>query len=298
MHSIGDGIWTAIITPMQEDGSIDWVSFEKLLEKQKNAKVTGVVVSGTTGEAPTLSVQEKLSLIRKAKAYLGSSTQVMAGTGNSNTEQSLELSKLAKDAGADSLLLVTPPYNKPSLNGIKAHFKLILDSVKLPTCLYHVPSRTGAKLSPEALSELLELEGLVAIKEATGEIDYMTHLAIHSDQKTLLSGDDFSYLGALAVGAAGCISVVSNLFPKAMVELTEAFKKGDVQKATHLNKAIFQVATAMFSDSSPSPLKFTLSNEGLTNNKLRLPLFPVDKESEINIQGIISEAKTILKELN
>ena len=149
-----DGVWTAIATPFIHGGAIDWASFEKHLEQQAAGGVTGVVISGTTGESPTLTVQEKISLVRKARAILPPKVRIMAGSGGNNTSQSMELSKLCVDAGADSLLIVTPPYNKPSMAGLKLHFQMISDAVQVPLCLYHVPGRTGQNLSASALATI------------------------------------------------------------------------------------------------------------------------------------------------
>ena len=193
------GVWTALVTPFHEDGSLDMEGFEKLVEKQVKAGVDGVVVFGTTGDPPTLTVQEKLTLLKKTKAIAGEKIGIMAGSGGNNTAQTVELSKLCVDAGATSLLVVTPPYNKPGLNGLKAHYKAVTDAVNIPVTLYHVPGRTGAFLSSDVMLEVLENPQIKAVKEASGDINYFTNIAMKTEIP-MLSGDDFTYLPSLASG--------------------------------------------------------------------------------------------------
>lgn len=274
-NTISAGVWTAIVTPFAPDGSLDLDSFSRLVERQAAAGISGIVIAGTTGEASTLTVQEKLTLIRKAKATAGTSLQIMAGTGSSNTAQDLELSKLAVDAGADSLLVVTPAYSKPSLAGLHQHFSQIAAAVTAPICLYHVPSRTACHLAAEPLSELLAIPKITAIKEASGDMGTMTELSARCPSTTLLSGDDFSYLASLTAGGHGCISVVGNVFPKLMVEMTKAYDAGDIKMAQKLNWDVVRASTALFMDSSPSPCKLILAHFKLCHDVLRSPLAPV-----------------------
>ena len=190
------GIYTAIITPFNNDETIDYESFRKLLKKQAEAKVNGVVVFGTTGESPTLDDSEKLELIKVARNELPSEIKVMAGTGSNNTKKTIELSKQAVKAGADSLLIVTPPYNKPNDEGMYNHFSLIATELKTPICLYHVPGRTGQLLTADQMAKLSEIEEIVAIKEASADLALFTETAIKSDALAL-TGDDPTYLASL-----------------------------------------------------------------------------------------------------
>ncbi len=290
------GVWTAVITPFLEDGSIDWVAYEGLVEKQIEARVTGVVVSGTTGEAPTLTVQEKISLLRKTTALCSGKIRVMAGTGSNNTGQSVELSKLAEDAGADSLLVVTPPYNKPSLAGLKAHFKSIAEAVKVPICLYHVPGRTAQHLSVPMLEELTRIDQIAAVKEASGDLGFFARAASVC-QAEFLTGDDPTYLASLAVGGHGVISVVSNIFPKAMVAIKDAFNKGDHQKALKINRILMPMIDVLFVEPNPCPTKYILSKIGRCKPTLRLPLAPVLTTSEESISLVYEDTKNELKEI-
>lgn len=297
-QSIAHGVWTAIVTPFHADGSLDLSSFSRLMERQAAAGVAGVVLSGTTGEAGTLTVQEKLTLIRRAKATVGSDVQIMAGSGAANTQQDVELSKLSVDAGADSLLVVTPAYSKPSLAGLKAHFTAIAAAATVPVCLYHVPSRTACNLAAEPLTELLAIPNIGAIKEASGDMATMTKLSGRCPDTTLLSGDDFSYLPSLLAGSHGCVSVVGNVFPKLMVQMTKAYEVGDLKMAKALNQDVVAASTALFLDSSPAPTKQILAQHGLCEDVLRAPLVPVTADKRPAVQEALEAVNRSHQELS
>lgn len=290
------GVWTAIVTPFRDDQQIDWDAYEELLKKQEKAGVKGVVVSGTTGESPTLAVQEKLALIRKARATLGANVRVMAGTGDNNTLQSIELSKLAQDAGADSLLIVTPPYNKPSTAGLVNHYTLIAQAVKIPLCLYHVPGRTAQLLSPEQLAAITAVKGVACVKEASADLALYSR-ALMKSRSIFLSGDDPTYLGSLAVGGAGVISVVSNIFPEAMVALTDAFFANDREKALKLHEALLPAIDILFCEVNPCPTKAAMAALGWAKNVVRAPLAPVGESNFRRIDETIKAAAENLKGL-
>ncbi len=291
-----DGVWTAIATPFSENGSIDWTSFEKHLAQQVGGGVSGIVISGTTGESPTLTVQEKISLVRKARALLPPHVRVMAGSGGNNTAQSIELSKLCVDAGADSLLIVTPPYNKPSLAGLKLHYQMIADSVNVPLCLYHVPGRTAQSLSPHAIATLTNITNVVSVKEASGDIALYSRV-VNASKASILSGDDPTYLASLSVGGHGVISVVSNVFPEAMVALTHAYNTQQNAKALAIHKALMPAIDILFCETNPCPLKAALEIFGLGKNVLRAPLAPVSDENYALIKKTLLTARDELKSI-
>jgi len=270
------GVYTAIATPFTKDGQIDWGAFDKLLHMQAQAEVDGVVVTGTTGESPTLSVDEKVSLYRRARAFLPASVKVMAGTGGNDTKQSVELSRLAQDAGVDSLLIVTPPYNKPTKEGLYAHYEAIGKAVRIPLCLYHVPSRTGQRLAPEDLAYICSLPQVTAVKEASADLCLFSKaVSLTQGQADYLSGDDFTFLPTLAVGGQGVISVVTNIFPRAFVQLTRRFRRGDTGGALAIHQAIFPLVESLFLESNPGPAKYILAQQGIIQDSLRLPLVSV-----------------------
>jgi 4-hydroxy-tetrahydrodipicolinate synthase len=290
------GVWTALVTPFRSDLQIDWDAFDQLLTMQQDAGVAGIVISGTTGEAPTLAVHEKLSLIRRARARLSPQVRIMAGTGDNNTQQSIELSRLAEDAGADSLLVVTPPYNKPSTAGLIGHYKAIADNVTIPMCLYHVPGRTAQFLSVDSLAKICSHAGVATVKEASADIAFFSR----AKQKTgipFLSGDDPTYLASLAVGGVGVISVISNVYPKAMVELTRAFEAGDKKRALALHEALLPAMDVMFCEVNPCPAKAAMALKGMIQNTVRQPLAVVEEASAQWIAQIIASTDQNLKGL-
>lgn len=290
------GVYTALVTPFTKDGQVDWAAFDRLLAMQAKAEVDGVVISGTTGETPTLSVDEKVSLFRRARAALPPSVEVMAGTGGNDTRASIELSKLAQDAGVNSLLIVTPPYNKPSREGLRAHFEAIANAVRIPLCLYHVPGRTGQRLSPEDLAYLCELPQVTCVKEASGDL-FLFSKAFLLSKATYLSGDDFTYLPSLSVGGKGVISVLTNIFPRAFVLMTRKFLQKDIQGALDIHNALLPLIEGLFSEASPGPTKDLLAHAGLIQNHLRLPLVPVEATTHERLVRLYKSTSAQLEEL-
>lgn len=291
------GIFTAIISPFMDDGSIDWEAFEKIIANQIEGGADGIVVAGTTGESPTLSVQEKLSLIRKAKALAGEKLHIMAGTGGQCTRQTTELSRLAADAGADSLLIVTPPYNKPNIQGLLGHFKSINDEVGLPICLYHVPGRTALKLSHEELRKICELEHVSVVKEASGDLNFFSKAVGSMPRQVFLSGDDPTFLASLAIGAKGCISVISNIYPNAMKSMLNAFVSGNPLSAMKIHHTLAPLIDSLFIETNPCPLKYCMHYKGFGSNTLRLPLAPISREHEKLLRDQIDQTDRLLSQL-
>lgn len=288
------GVWTALATPFQSDQQVDWAAFEKLLDLQKSGQVSGVVLAGTTGESPTLSLQEKLTMIRKARAILPSQIRVMAGTGDSSTAHSIELSIQAQDAGADSLLVVTPPYNKPSTAGLIQHYQSIVKSVKIPVCLYHVPGRTSQFLTVDQISTVCDSSKVQAVKEASGDIAYFSRS--NSRLKIpFLSGDDPTFFASLAVGGAGVISVVSNIFPGEVVRLYNAFRAGRMDECLKIHNRLMPAIDTLLCEVNPSPLKAALQVLGLAQNVVRPPLATVTDANFQKISETIQATARALK---
>ena len=284
------GVWTALVTPFLEDLSIDYTTWDKLILAQKNAGVTGLVISGSTGEGATLTTTEKLSLMKRAKALVGHDLYLMGGIGGSDTAQCIELAKLYEDAGADCLLVVTPPYNKPSLAGLKIHFQSIGEKVRIPLCLYHVPGRTGQRLDAYSLSELCKIPSIKMVKEASGDLSLFSE-ALLSSNVLYFSGDDLTYLGSLAYGAAGSISVISNLFPKEWVALTEAFSNKNFEKMQSLNRVLFPLNKNMYIEGNPTPLKACMEMIRLCKGYVRPPLAPVTDENRQKLEALLQSYK-------
>jgi len=290
-------IFTALVTPFCEDKSIDWKAFQGLVEGQVEAAVDGLVLCGTTGEAPALTVSEKISLIKRAKALAGDDLHIMAGSGSSNTEQSVELSKLCLDAGADSLLVVTPPYNKPSLSGLVAHFEAIATAAKAPMCLYHVPGRTAQRLTASEMKEICQIDNFFSVKEASADLSLFSKVVQVCPDKKVFSGDDPTYLPSLSVGGLGCISVLTNIFPKPFVAMTKAFEQGEVARATEIHNTLYPFIQALFSETNPCPLKAALNIAGLCKNLVRLPLDVVLPSNYNLLEKLFRETNKRLEEL-
>ena len=220
----------------------------------------------------------------------------MAGSGVNNTEQSVELSRLCVDAGADCLLVVTPPYNKPSPDGLKLHFTTIAESVSVPLCLYHVPGRTGQLLSPDVLASLCTIKGIACVKEATGDLSFLTRAINKTRQRgtAFLSGDDITFLPGLALGATGVISVLSNVFPGELVQMFTAWQTGDRARALELHNAMQPLMDALFCESNPGPVKHVLAQTGVMNQNLRGPLAPVTAASAALLDACMAATRAAL----
>jgi 4-hydroxy-tetrahydrodipicolinate synthase len=296
MANILPEVWTALVTPFDSTGKIDFGATARLLALQAEGGVTGVVISGTTGESPTLSDVEKLELVKFARKELPNSIRVMAGTGSNDTAHNIRLSQAAGEAGADSLLIVTPPYNKPSPAGLHRHFSEIASKSKLPICLYHVPGRTGQLLAPGAIAKLTEVPGIKWVKEASGDLTLFGRAALLS-KATFLSGDDFTYLPSLTIGGRGVISVLTNVFPKAFVAMGNYLFSGEVQRAERIHKILLPFIDALFCESNPGPVKAALNMANLCKNVVRMPLAEVTPESFQLIRNQYDEAKSHLRGL-
>lgn len=279
------GVYTALATPFLDNGPIDENSFRKLVRFQIESGVSGVVPCGTTGESPTLSTDEKHRLISIAvEECKGSKTQVMAGTGSNDTEETVALSCWAADHGADSLLIVTPYYNKPSQRGLEEHFRAVASAVKIPIVVYNVPSRTGVSIAVDTLIRLLEIPNISAIKEASGNVEFSCELISRAKEAgralSVLTGDDTTFLPHLAAGGDGVISVASNVVPKEMVKLQNMFERGDVKQAVTEFQRLFPLCRDLFVETNPVPVKYLLSKMGFGSSRVRLPLASLSETSE------------------
>jgi 4-hydroxy-tetrahydrodipicolinate synthase len=271
------GIHTAIVTPFDSKGGVDVSALERLIERQIAGGVQGIVACGTTGETPTLTGDEWALVVSTTMRAVAGRVMVTAGVGTNATASTVDNIRKAKALGVDAGLLVTPYYNKPNPAGIKAHVETAcLEG--LPLVLYHVPGRTGQRLPAAQLADLTNVSGILALKEATGDVGFGAAV-ISQTSKPVLSGDDFSYLGLVAVGGAGCISVVSNVDPARTVQVFDAYKTGDVETAQRVMMEILPLVTWLFSDSNPVPCKAALAELGLCGPAPRAPLAPFSGES-------------------
>jgi 4-hydroxy-tetrahydrodipicolinate synthase len=288
-----EGVLPALITPFTRDNRVDKDGIRQNIEFLIDGGVSGVVPCGTTGEAATLSIQEHEKVIEYAIEY--SSVPVVAGTGSNNTTEALELTKFARDAGAEAALLITPYYNKPNDSGMLKHFKTIAEAVDIPIIIYNVPSRTGINLKPELTAELAKVSNIVGIKEASGDLVQITRIIelTKGEDFALLSGDDGLTLPILSIGGAGVISVVANVAPKLVVSMVEAFRNGDMERARELHIALAPLIRAMFLETNPIPVKKAVEMIGLPAGNLRLPLAPISPDNEKKLKIALNDLNLI-----
>jgi len=272
-----EGTYTALVTPFRR-GEVDFGAFKTLLERQKAGGVAGVVPCGCTGEAATLSLDERKELLRLSLETVGGSLRVVPGTGTNATQSTIALTKEAERAGAPAALIITPYYNKPSQRGLVEHYLRVAEATTIPLVLYNVPGRTGVTLSAETVAELHASGRFAAIKEAAGSVDAVSDLRAKCGI-TVLSGDDSLTLPMMAVGAMGVVSVVSNLVPSLVREMVENALAGEYGAARQIHYRLLPVVRAAFVESNPSPIKAMLSLAGFVENELRAPLVPVGEKS-------------------
>jgi 4-hydroxy-tetrahydrodipicolinate synthase len=268
-----NGSITALITPML-NGSLDEAAFKKLVDWQIQEGTNGLVPVGTTGESPTLSQSEHKRVVEIAVKTAAGRVPVIAGTGSNSTQEALDYTRHAKETGADAALIVVPYYNKPTQDGIYAHFKCIADAVNIPILVYNVPGRTVASISPETLARLAkDCPNIVGTKDATADLTRPSKQRLLSGEKFIqLSGEDGTALGFNAHGGVGCISVTANIAPRLCAEFQQATLAGDYRKAIKLQDRLMPLHVALFVETSPSPVKFAASLLGLCRPDVRLPL--------------------------
>ncbi len=268
------GVITALVTPFK-NGAVDYAAFERLLERQIKAGVHGIVPVGTTGETSTLTMDEHEAIVKLCVERAAGRVKVIAGAGSNNTAETLHLARHAKEVGADAVLVVAPYYNKPSQEGMYQHFKALNDNVEVPVLLYNVPGRTVVDLSNDTIARLARLPNIVGIKDATGEVDRLSQMRLDIKKDfAFISGDDPTFLGYLAHGGHGVISVTSNVAPEACVALYEAAAQGAFDTARQWQDKLIKLDKVLFADSSPSPTKYALSRLGLCTEEVRLPITP------------------------
>ena len=272
--SIFKGAGVAIVTPMYENGEVNYDGFGKLIEFQIENKTDAIVVCGTTGEASTLTHEEHLDVIRYCVKAVNGRVPVIAGTGSNCTETAIYLSQEAEQAGADGLLVVSPYYNKATQNGLYTHFKMIAESVKIPVLLYNVPGRTGCNILPETVVRLCkDVENIIGVKEASGNISQIAHLAAISEGCVdMYSGNDDQIVPIMALGGLGVISVLANVAPKQTHEICQDFLDGKIAESRQKQLAAMELCNALFCEVNPIPVKKVLNLMGMEAGPLRMPL--------------------------
>ena len=289
------GSLVAIVTPMSDDGNIDYSAFKKLIDWHVESGTKGIVVAGTTGESATLTVNEHTALIEAAVAHAAGRVPIIAGTGANSTTEAIELSSHAKRVGASYSLSVVPYYNKPSQEGLYLHFRTIAEAVDIPLILYNVPSRTVADLANETVFRLAEIENIIGIKDATADMGRGSELISKTPEGfAVYSGDDASFLPLMMLGSQGVISVTANIVPKQMQEVCDAIQSKDFQLAKKINDQLLMLHTNLFVEANPIPVKWGLKRMGRIAEGIRLPLTSMNTQFEQIILESLADAKVLV----
>ena len=279
--TIFEGVATALITPFDENGKIDYKKFAELVEFQISEGINALVVCGTTGEASSLTDDEHKDAIEFVVKQTNGRVPVIAGTGSNDTDYAIWLTKHACEVGADAVLIVTPYYNKATQKGLIRMYTAIADASTKPVIIYNVPSRTGVNIEPKTYLALADHPNIVAIKEANGNISKIAEtIALVGDKLDIYSGNDDQIVPILALGGKGVISVLSNPLPKATVEICDRFFKGDVKGSAKLQLDLLPLINALFCEVNPVPVKCAMAHMGYTENVLRSPLYPMESDNE------------------
>ncbi len=289
-------LFTAMITPFDKNLEVNLEKTKEFADYLINTGNEGLVVCGTTGESPTLSHKEKISLFKTVKETIGNRGEIIAGTGSYCTKSSIELTKAAEEVGVDGIMLVVPYYNKPPQAALYEHFKAIANSTELPIMLYNVPGRTSMNLLPETVQKLAEIPNIVAIKEAVGNMDQVSALkSLLPEEFLVYSGDDSLTLPMLALGCQGVVSVAGNVYASEINEMIKSFVAGDVEKAAKLHQRLLPLFKAMFITTNPIPVKAAVNLLGLEVGSLRLPLIDANSEQLAIIRNAMEELNLKVK---
>ena len=284
-----EGLHTALVTPFR-DGAVDEPALRELVERQIAAGVDGLVPCGSTGESATLSHAEHRRVVEVVIEAARGRVQVIAGTGSNNTREAVELTRHAREAGADGALLISPYYNKPTQEGIVAHYSAVAAETGLPLLAYNIPGRTASNILPATLARLADAGALVGVKEACGDLDQVSHVVTACGPEfSVLSGDDALTLPILAVGGKGVISTTSNVAPADMAALVQAARDGDFARARQIHQRLLPLFDALFCETNPIPLKAAVGMLGLASDEIRLPLTPLSDADRERVRVVMKE---------
>lgn len=288
------GSLVALVSPMRADGSLDYQRLRELIDFHVREGSDGLVIVGTTGESPTVNVEEHRELIRVSVEHAAGRLPIIAGTGANSTEEAIELTRYAKEVGAQAGLSVVPYYNKPTQEGLYRHFRAIAEAVELPLILYNVPGRTVADMANDTVLRLAQIDNVVGIKDATGNIERITDLAMRAPKDfALYSGDDMTSMCFMLLGGHGVISVTANVAPRLMSDLCKAARTGDVARASEINRKLFLLNRDLFVEANPIPVKWAVAEMGLMEGGLRLPLTPLSESFHERLRAAMRAANVL-----
>jgi 4-hydroxy-tetrahydrodipicolinate synthase len=284
------GSIVALVTPVQADGAVDFDALDRLVDFHVSQGTNGIVAVGTTGESSTLSVEEHIAVVRRVVQHAAKRVPILAGTGANSTREAIELTQLAKDAGADAALLVTPYYNRPTQEGLYQHYRKIAESVAIPIVLYNVPSRTACDLKPETVQRLTEFSNIVGLKEAPSLERNRELLARVGGRLALLSGDDDLACESVLAGFQGVVSVSANVAPRQVRRVIDAALAGNREEARRLDAQMQRLHRALFVETNPIPVKWAVARMGLIRDGLRLPLVPLSRQYHETVLEAVQSA--------
>ena len=288
------GSIVALVTPMRADGSLDAAALRRLIDFHVENGTNAIVAVGTTGESATLDVAEHREVIRIFVEHVSGRIPVIAGTGANSTTEAIELTKSAKQLGADACLLVTPYYNKPTQEGLYQHYRAVAEAVQIPQLLYNVPGRTACDMLPETVERLADHSNIVGIKDATGNLERARELIQRCGKKIdIFSGDDATALELMLLGGDGNISVTANVAPRAMSEMCSAARNGDEKRAREINDRLMELHKKLFVESNPIPVKWALEEMELIDSGIRLPLTPLSPAFHETVRGAMRKAGVV-----
>jgi 4-hydroxy-tetrahydrodipicolinate synthase len=281
----------ALVTPMNDDGSLDFDALKRLVDFHMENGTDAIVAVGTTGESPTLDMDEHCEVIRRTVEYARGRVPVIAGTGANSTSEAIELTRCAEQAGANACLLVTPYYNKPTQEGLYRHHKAIAEAVSIPQILYNVPGRTAVDIQPETVERLAQIPNIVGIKEATGNLDRAREILRRCGGRfELYSGDDATALDCILLGGKGDISVTANVAPRLMHDMCEAALQGREPQARAINERLMGLHKNLFCEANPIPVKWALNEMGMIKSGIRLPLTPLSAKFHDTVRDAMRQA--------
>lgn len=288
------GVYTALITPFNTDGSIDFDSYRSLINNQIAEGISGLLPVGTTGESPTLSHEENLQVVEEAIKISDGKLPVVAGTGSNSTKEAIDMTKIAKSMGATASLQVTPYYNKPTQEGIYRHFMTIADKCDIPLLIYNIKGRCGVNIETKTLLKMAKHENIVGVKEASGDIGQMMDVLQNRPEGfSVMVGDDNIAFPFAALGGDGVVSVISNILPRKMEKMIKLTKKGDLDEARKIHYELLPLCKGMFLETSPIPVKSAMAMLGLCKEVYRLPLCKPLDETRIKLRKLLISAKLI-----
>ena len=281
---------TAMVTPFDSKGNVDFQKTTTLVNYLIANGTDSLVLAGTTGESPTLSSEEKIALLRHVVKVVEKRVPIIMGTGSNNTYASIEMTKKAEQNGADAIMLVAPYYSKTNQEGLYQHFKAIAESTSLPVMVYNIPGRASVNIEPETIIRLSEIPNIVAVKEASGDLNAMTQIIAGTDDDFVLySGDDALLLPVLAIGGAGVVSVASHVAGKELQQLIQDFLEGNLAQAAKLHQELLPLIKGLFSAPSPAPVKTALQIYGIDVGSVRLPIVPLTEQERLNLSAVLKK---------